>query len=178
MVCQRVNSLNVTGTPCLCIWRATHRHSVYFSNGLTVSKVHPCTGTEALYRPYGPWGSRGMALLFLDHDTRRGWGFNSTVLEITWSKLKMGDINCIAIMVSYCLSRKLPLKYTWMAHDCTISDWCYTISDDDTVSSRYFIMLVNQSINQSINRSINQSTNQSRTRFLSLFLSVTSIRLV
>jgi len=20
------------------------------------SKVHPCTGTEALYRPYGPWG--------------------------------------------------------------------------------------------------------------------------
>jgi len=19
-------------------------------------KVHPCTGTEALYRPYGPWG--------------------------------------------------------------------------------------------------------------------------
>ena len=20
-----------------------------------VSKVHPCTGTEALYRPYGPW---------------------------------------------------------------------------------------------------------------------------
>ena len=22
----------------------------------TVKKVHPCTGTEVLYRPYGPWG--------------------------------------------------------------------------------------------------------------------------
>jgi hypothetical protein len=30
-------------------------------------KVHPCTGTEALYG-----GSRGVALLFLDHGTRRG----------------------------------------------------------------------------------------------------------
>ena len=37
-------------------------------------KVHPCTGTEALYKPYGPWGSRGIALLFLDHGTRRGEG--------------------------------------------------------------------------------------------------------
>jgi len=35
-------------------------------------KVHPCTGTEALYRPYDPYGGRGIALLFLDHGTRRG----------------------------------------------------------------------------------------------------------
>jgi hypothetical protein len=38
--------------------------------------------------------------------------FNSIVLEITWSKLKLGEIHCIAIMVSYCLSKKLLLKYT------------------------------------------------------------------
>ena len=36
--------------------------------------MHPSTGTEALYRPYGPKGSRGIALLFLDHGTRRGEG--------------------------------------------------------------------------------------------------------
>jgi len=32
------------------------------------SKVHPCTDTETLYRPYGHKGSRGIALLF--HDQR------------------------------------------------------------------------------------------------------------
>jgi hypothetical protein len=32
-------------------------------------KIHPCTGTEALYRPYGPYGGRGIALLFHDHGT-------------------------------------------------------------------------------------------------------------
>jgi len=32
-----------------------------------VNKVHPCTGTETLYR-----GTRGIALSFLDHGTRRG----------------------------------------------------------------------------------------------------------
>ena len=36
--------------------------------------MHPCTGTEVLYRPYGPWGSRGIALPFHDHGTRRGEG--------------------------------------------------------------------------------------------------------
>ena len=41
-------------------------------------KVHPCIGTEALYRTYGPWGGRGIALLFLDHDTRRGLGVSVT----------------------------------------------------------------------------------------------------
>ena len=41
-------------------------------------KRHPCTGTEALYRPYGPYGCRDIALLFLDHGTRRGWGFSVT----------------------------------------------------------------------------------------------------
>ena len=35
-------------------------------------KAHPCTGTEALYSPYGPMGSRGTSLLFLDHGTRSG----------------------------------------------------------------------------------------------------------
>jgi hypothetical protein len=48
------------------------------------SKVHPCTGTEALYRSYGKVHpctgrtaqreSRGIALPFLDHGTRRGEG--------------------------------------------------------------------------------------------------------
>jgi hypothetical protein len=42
-------------------------------------KVHSCTGTEALYRPYrGHRGSRGTALLFHDHGTRRGWGVSVT----------------------------------------------------------------------------------------------------
>jgi len=36
-----------------------------------VCKLHPCTGTEALYRPYGLYGGRGIALLFHDHGTRR-----------------------------------------------------------------------------------------------------------
>jgi len=26
----------------------------FHSSGKKVGKVHPCTGTEALYRPYGP----------------------------------------------------------------------------------------------------------------------------
>jgi hypothetical protein len=34
--------------------------------------VHPCTGTEALYRLYGPYGSRGIALLFHDQGNKRG----------------------------------------------------------------------------------------------------------
>jgi len=37
-----------------------------------VSKVHPCTGTEALYRRTPHRGSRGIAVLFHDHGTRRG----------------------------------------------------------------------------------------------------------
>ena len=35
-------------------------------------KVHPCTGTEVVYRTYGHRGSRGIALLFHGHGTRRG----------------------------------------------------------------------------------------------------------
>jgi len=35
-----------------------------------IGKAHPCTGTEALYRLYGLYGSRGIALLFHDHGTR------------------------------------------------------------------------------------------------------------
>ena len=41
-------------------------------------KRYSCTGTEALYRPYGPKWSRLIALLFLDHGTRRGWGVSLT----------------------------------------------------------------------------------------------------
>jgi hypothetical protein len=41
-------------------------------------KVHPCTGTEALYRPYAYRESRGIALPFLDHGTRRGWEVSVT----------------------------------------------------------------------------------------------------
>ena len=37
-------------------------------------KVHPCTGTEAPYRPTAHRGSRGIALLFLENGTRRGEG--------------------------------------------------------------------------------------------------------
>jgi len=40
--------------------------------------VQPCTSTEALYRPYGPKGSRCIALLFLDHSTRRRWSVSVT----------------------------------------------------------------------------------------------------
>jgi hypothetical protein len=36
-------------------------------------KGHPCTDTEALYRPYGSQGG-GIALMFHDHGTRRGGG--------------------------------------------------------------------------------------------------------
>ena len=46
--------------------------------GVSKGKVHLCTGTEVLYRPYGPEGSRGIAPLFLDHGTRRGWGVSVT----------------------------------------------------------------------------------------------------
>jgi hypothetical protein len=42
------------------------------------SKVHPCTGTEALYRPYGRRRSRGIALFFHGHGTRRRWGVSVT----------------------------------------------------------------------------------------------------
>ena len=43
-------------------------------------KGHPCTGTETLYSPYGPWGGgRGIALPFHDHDTRRGRGVSVTL---------------------------------------------------------------------------------------------------
>ena len=41
-------------------------------------KGHPCTGTEALYRPSAHRGSRGIALPFHDHGTRRGWGVSIT----------------------------------------------------------------------------------------------------
>ena len=49
----------------------TARHNVY-QNHKKSDNDFPCTGTEALYRPYGSQGSRGIALLFLGHGTRRG----------------------------------------------------------------------------------------------------------
>jgi len=53
----------------LCTGRTAYRGI----RGIGKGKVHRCTGTEALYRPYDPKGSRYIALLFLDHGTRRGW---------------------------------------------------------------------------------------------------------
>ena len=41
-------------------------------------KCTPCTGTEALYRPTAHRGSRGIALPFHDHGTRRWWGVSVT----------------------------------------------------------------------------------------------------
>ena len=54
--------------PCRC----KGPHSYYWG------KVHPCTGTEALYRPYGPQGGRGIPLPFNDHGTKCGWGVSVT----------------------------------------------------------------------------------------------------
>jgi len=50
----------------------------FYSLVKKVGKVYPCKGTEALYRPYGPWGSTGIVLIFLDHGTRRGRGVSIT----------------------------------------------------------------------------------------------------
>ena len=41
-------------------------------------KLYPCTGTEALYGRTTHRGSRGIALPFHDHDTRRGRGDSIT----------------------------------------------------------------------------------------------------
>ena len=38
----------------LCTGRTVHRGSRGIAVLLGKGKVHPCTGTEALYRPYGP----------------------------------------------------------------------------------------------------------------------------
>jgi len=46
--------------------------------GVKLDKLHPYTSTAVLYRPYGPQGSRDIAVLFLDHSTRRGWGVSFT----------------------------------------------------------------------------------------------------
>jgi hypothetical protein len=40
--------------------------------------VHPCTGTEARTGCMAQRWSRGIALHFLDHGTRRGWGVSIT----------------------------------------------------------------------------------------------------
>jgi len=42
-------------------------------------KVHPCTGTEALYSPYGPQGRVEVYLYsFMTNGTRRGWEVSVT----------------------------------------------------------------------------------------------------
>jgi hypothetical protein len=63
-----------------CNWKCMFKWSSALCNpdvllwGRIPVKVHPCTGTEALYRPTAHRGSRNIALLFHDHGTRRGWG--------------------------------------------------------------------------------------------------------
>ena len=52
-------------------------HNSLFKEKVKCSKVHPCTGTEARVRTTHR-GSIGLALLFLDHGTRRGWVVSST----------------------------------------------------------------------------------------------------
>ena len=57
---------------------------IYFYDGhglcfcYAKGKVHPCTGTEVLYRPTVHRRNRGIALLLLDHGTRRGCGVSVT----------------------------------------------------------------------------------------------------
>jgi ABC-type antimicrobial peptide transport system permease subunit len=55
----------------------THTHQYNSSKKLPPAhsirgKVHPFTNTDALYRLYNPQVSRGIALLFHDHGTKRG----------------------------------------------------------------------------------------------------------
>ena len=56
----------------LCTGRTAHRGSRGIAVLLGKGKVHPCTGRT------GHRGSIGTALLFLDHDTRAGWGVSVT----------------------------------------------------------------------------------------------------
>ena len=50
-VCECVSmSVCVCEHECMCV---CERVASYFTTGKK-AKVHPCTGTEALYRPYGP----------------------------------------------------------------------------------------------------------------------------
>ena len=53
----------------------------HLKNMKVKAKVHPCALTEALYRPYGP-SNRRIALLFLDHGTRRGRVVSVTLLPL------------------------------------------------------------------------------------------------
>jgi hypothetical protein len=53
-------------------------------SSLGQGKVHPCTGRTAHK------GSRGTALLFHDHDTRRGWGFSVTPRSLFASRARHG----------------------------------------------------------------------------------------
>jgi hypothetical protein len=50
------------------------KKSAFMFHGGKKGKVHPCVGTEALYMPTAHRGSRGIALPFHDHGTRRGEG--------------------------------------------------------------------------------------------------------
>ena len=47
------------------IWKISKAVCLQSKNKGDKGKVHSCTGTEALYRPYGSQGSRGIALLRL-----------------------------------------------------------------------------------------------------------------
>ena len=50
------------------VWEALDKITYSGTECKGKGKGHPCRGTEALYRPYGPQGSRGIVLLF--HDQR------------------------------------------------------------------------------------------------------------
>jgi len=57
-------------------------HGTRRGEGGSVTPQLLFTGTEALYRPYGPWGSRAIARLFLDQGTRRG--VRGNMLRTSW----------------------------------------------------------------------------------------------
>jgi len=63
--------INITANiSCVC-W-SKYKINTLHGKGIGKGKGHPCTGTEALYRPYGAQWGRGIALLFLNHGTIRG----------------------------------------------------------------------------------------------------------
>ena len=56
MMCVRYGKVKCTLVQALrlCTGRTAHRESRGIALLLGKGKVHPCTGTEGLYRPYGP----------------------------------------------------------------------------------------------------------------------------
>jgi hypothetical protein len=71
--CMKKELLGTFGRWCNCIETPTNEKEEKYT-WRCYGKVHPFTRTEALYRAYGRRGSRGIALPFHDHGTRRGEG--------------------------------------------------------------------------------------------------------